>query len=78
MLNSLEGYLENIAAVATQTEADGCPLAELAASLAVFLDTVARQKLDIKRLTEHINAKRKKVTSGTNGVTGIVGNNCTT
>ena len=35
MLDSLEGYLDNITAVATQTAATGTPLAELAASLAV-------------------------------------------
>ena len=43
MLNSLEGYLDNIAAAATQTAAMGTPLAELAASLAVSMDTVACQ-----------------------------------
>ena len=60
MLDSLEGYLDNIPAAATQTAATGGPLAELAASLAVSLDTVARQQIKIKRLTEHINALRKK------------------
>ena len=34
MIDSLEGYLDNIAASATQTSANGGPLAELAASLA--------------------------------------------
>ena len=43
MLDSLEGYLDNIAAASTQTAATGTPLAELAASLAVSVDTVARQ-----------------------------------
>ena len=42
MLDSLEGYLDNIAAAATQTAATGTPLAELAARLAVSVDTVAR------------------------------------
>ena len=60
MLDSLEGYLDNITAAATQTAANGTPLAELATSLAVLVDTVARQQLEIKRLTEHINALRKK------------------
>ena len=60
MLDSLEGYLDNIAAAAMQTAATGTPLAELAASLAVLVDTVARKQLEIKRLTEHINALRKK------------------
>ena len=58
MLDSLEGYLDNIAAAATQTAATGTPLAELAASLAVLVDTMARQQIEIKRLTEHINALR--------------------
>ena len=45
MLDSLEGYLDNIAAAATQTVATGTPLAELAARLAVSVDTVARQQI---------------------------------
>ena len=52
MLDLLEGYLENIAAAATQTAANGGPVAELAASLAVYMDMVARQQLEIKQLTE--------------------------
>ena len=75
MLNSLEGYLDNIAAALTQTAANGGPLAELAASLEVSLDTVARQKLQIKRLIEHIKALKKKGGSVTNGVPGTGGNN---
>ena len=75
MLDSLEGYLENIAAAATQTAANGGPLAELASSLAVSVDTVARQQLEIKRLTEHINALKKKGGAVTNGGTGTGGNN---
>ena len=71
MLNSLEG----IAATATQTEATGTPLAELATSLAVSLDTVARQHIEIKRLTEHINALRKKGGAVTAGVPGTGVNN---
>ena len=43
MLDYLEGYLENIAAAATQTAATAGPLAELATSLAVSVDTVARK-----------------------------------
>ena len=42
MLDSLEGYLDSIAAAETQTAANGGPLAELAASLAVSVDTFAR------------------------------------
>ena len=41
MLDSLEGYLNIIAAAATQTAATGGPLAELAAILEVSVDTVA-------------------------------------
>ena len=70
MLDSLEGYLDNIAAVST-----GTPLAELAASLAVSVDTVARQQLEIKRLTEHINALRKKGGAVTAGVPNTGENN---
>ena len=69
MLDSLEGYLDNIAASATQPAAMGTPLAELAASLAVSVDTVARQQIDIKRMTEHINALRKKGVSVTASMT---------
>ena len=68
MLDSLEGYLENIAAVATHTAATGTPLAGLAASLSVSVDIVARQQLEIKRLTEHVNALRKKGGAVTAGV----------
>ena len=60
ILYSLEGCLNNIVAAAKQTAATGGPLAELAASLAVSMDTFARQQIEIKRLTEHINAMRKK------------------
>ena len=68
MLDLLEGYLDNIAAAAMQTEATGKTLAELAASLTVSVDTVARQHIEIKRLTEHINALRKKGVSITASV----------
>ena len=40
---------------ATQTVAKGGQLAELAASLAISINTVARQQQEIKRLYEHIN-----------------------
>ena len=50
MLNSLESYLDNIAAAATQTVAKGGPLAELAAILAISINTVARQQQEINRL----------------------------
>ena len=44
MLDSLEGYLDNIAAAATQAVAKGGPPAELLASLAISIDTVAAQQ----------------------------------
>ena len=44
MLESIEVYLYNIAMAATQTVAKVEPLAELAASLAISVDTVARQQ----------------------------------
>ena len=75
MLDSLEGYIENIAAEATQTMATCGPLPELAASLTVSVDTVARQQIEIKRLAEQINALRKKGGAVTSGVTGTGGNN---
>ena len=67
--------MDNIAAAATQTSANGAPLAELEASLAVSVDTVDRQQLEIKRLTEHIKALKKKGGAVTNGVPGTGGNN---
>ena len=48
MLNSLEGYLDNIAVAASQMAANGGPLAELEASLSVSVDTVDIQQLEIK------------------------------
>ena len=73
MMDSLEGYLDNIAAAATQTAAqtaeNGGPLAELAASLAISVDTVTRQQQEIKRLSEQINALKKKGTHTTSGST---------
>ena len=44
MLDTLEGYLYNIAAAETQTVTKGGPLAELVASLAISVDTVARHQ----------------------------------
>ena len=60
MLDSLEGYLDKIAAAANQTAANGGPLAELAASLAISVDTVARQQQEIKRLLEQISTLKKE------------------
>ena len=75
MLDSLEGCLDNIAAAATQTAANGDPLAEVAASLAISVDTVARQQLNIKRLSEQISALKNKGASVTSGATVPAGNN---
>ena len=60
MMDSLEGYLNNIAAAAIHTADPDGPLAELAASLAVSVDTVTRQKQEIKRLTAQVNAFNRK------------------
>ena len=54
--------MENITAAATQTTAKGGALTELAASLAISVDTVARQQQEIKRLYEHVNALKKRGT----------------
>ena len=67
MLDSLEGYLDNIAAAATQTAANGGPLEELAAGLAISVDTVARHQQEIKRLLEQIRALKQKVAYVTSG-----------
>ena len=75
MLESLEGSLDNIVAAATQTAATGTPLAELAASLAILVDMVAIQQIEIKRLTDHINALRKKGVAVTAGVPNTGDNN---
>ena len=69
MMDSLEGYLDNISAASTKTSANRGPLAELAASLAISVDTVARQQQEIKRLSEQINALKKKVTQAPSGAT---------
>ena len=45
MLYLLEDYLDNIVVADTQTAATGTPLAELAASLEVSVDTGARQQI---------------------------------
>ena len=55
--------------------ATGTTLAELEASLVVLADTVASQHIEIKRLTEHINALRKKGESVTDGVPNTGDNN---
>ena len=50
MLDSLEGYLDNIVAAETWLVANGGPLAELSVSLAVSVDTVSAQSKEIKIL----------------------------
>ena len=67
MMEPLEGYLNNITAAATQTAANGGLLAELAASLAISVDTVARQQQEIKRLYEQINDLKNKGTQTCSG-----------
>ena len=69
MLESLELYLDNIAAAVTQTAANGGPLAELAASLVISVDNVARQQQEIKRFLEQVNALKRKGSSATSGAT---------
>ena len=61
-----------------QTAATGTPLAELTASLAVLVDTVAGQQIEIKRLTEHINDLRGKGAARTVSVPITGDNNATT
>ena len=60
MMDSLEGYLDNISAADTQTASKGVPLAELEASLAISVDTVARQQQEIKRLSKQANALKNR------------------
>ena len=62
MMDLLEGYLDNISAEATQTAEKGGPLAELAASLAISVDTVTRKQQEIKRFSEQVNALKKRGT----------------
>ena len=69
MMDSLEGYLDNISEASTQTAANVGSLAELAASLAISVDNVARQQQEIKRFSEQINALKKKGTQATRGAT---------
>ena len=69
----LEGYLDNIVAAATQTAANGGQLANLATSLDISVNTVARQQQEIKRLSEQRNDLKKKGTQATSGATLPVG-----
>ena len=56
MMDLLEGYLNNIADASTNMSDQGGPLVELAASRAVSVDTVARQKQEIKYFTAQVSA----------------------
>ena len=69
MMESLEVYLDNIAAAAMQTEANRGPLEELEASMEISVDTFARQQQEIKRFSEQINALKKRGTQATSGAT---------
>ena len=60
MMDSLEGYLNNIAAAATHTADPGGLIAELDAILVVSVDTVVRQQQEIKRLTAQFDSFKKK------------------
>ena len=69
MMDSLEGYIDNISEASTQTAANVGPLVEVYASLVILVDTVAREQQEIKRLSEQINALKKKETQATSGAT---------
>ena len=58
-----------------QKHANGGPLAELAASMEISVDTVARQQQEIKRSSDQISALKKKGASSTSGDTFPGGNN---
>ena len=77
MMDLLEGYLDNIYTEATQNVAKGGPLVELSAIMVISVDTVARQQQEIKRLSEQINALKKRGAQaarfGTLPVGGLVG-----
>ena len=60
MLDSLEGYIDNIAAAATQSAATGTNLAEFSATLAISVDTVAPQAKEIAQLHRQLNTLTKK------------------
>ena len=62
MMDLLEGYLDNIAASTTQTSAKGGPIAELAASLEISVDTVAIQQHEIIVYPKQANALKNRGT----------------
>ena len=55
MVDTLVGYLDNIAAAATTT-GSGTELSDLAASMAILLDTNTDQAKELKQIQEQINA----------------------
>ena len=65
MMDLIEGYLDNIAVVATQTASKGGTLAELAASLEISVDTVMIYQQEIKRFSEQVNALKNRGTQAT-------------
>ena len=73
MMDSLEGYLDNISAAATQTAPNGGPLAELVSSLAVSVDTVTIQQQERNRFSEQINTLKKRGTQATSSATLLGG-----
>ena len=56
------GLPGKISTAATQTVAKGGPLVELAASIAISVNTVARQQQGIKHLYKQINGIKKRGT----------------
>ena len=52
--------MDNISAEAKQIAAKGGPLTELADSLAILVDTAVRQQQEIKRLSEQVDALKKR------------------
>ena len=57
MFDTLAGYLDNIEAAAT-TAGHGTELSDIAASMAILVDTNAAQAKKLKQMREHINALR--------------------
>ena len=66
-MGSLEGYWDNIAAATTKTSAKGGPLTELAASMDISVENVARQQQEIKSLSKQVNALKKRGTQAARG-----------
>ena len=62
MMDSLEEYLDNITAAATQTAAKEGTTTDLAASLPISVDNVAQQQQEIKSLYKQINDLKKRGT----------------